>query len=430
MEDGVFIIPLSADLAPADVDAPPAEPARECAASARRDRAASPVRKAKSPATAGAVAMSLGNRPSASPISLEFIAGPENRLAAVAIESLLQDRPSKFNPLVIVGLPGVGKSHLARGLADRWASHHRLPPASVAYFNASDFAQELNAVIAAESTPAFQRRIRNVSLLVIEGLAQLQNRRAAQLELVHSLDAIVDQGGQVVITSSTPPERITGLSPDLRGRLAAGLLLPLRAPTLATRLAIVERLARLRAIPITAPALRALADGLNGTVPELLGALVELDVRSELTLGSEPRDEAVANSGSVANENIACAIVASEIAPRCVDAKAVRQWLADRRLRLQPTLRTISVLAAKYFGLRVAELSSPSRQRTVVQARAIAMYLGRQLTAKSLQQLGQHFGGRDHTTVLHNYRSIESRLQSDPATRRAVSDLRRALAHT
>ena len=116
-------------------------------------------------------------------------------------------------------------------------------------------------------------------------------------------------------------------------------------------------------------------------------------------------------------------------ASRSIDTRAVRQWLADRRLRLQPSLRTIAKLAAKYFGLRVAELLSPSRRRAVVQARGIAMYLGRQLTAKSLEQLGKHFGGRDHTTVLHSYRSIEARLRSDPTTRRAVSDIRKVLAH-
>jgi chromosomal replication initiator protein len=137
---------------------------------------------------------------------------------------------------------------------------------------------------------------------------------------------------------------------------------------------------------------------------------MQLDMQSRLTLNSSEDSKAFGGA-------------------RSIDARAVRQWLADRRLQLRPSLRTIAKLAAKYFGLRVAELTSPSRRRAVVQARGIAMYLGRQLTAKSLEQLGNHFGGRDHTTVLHNYRSIEARLCSDPTTRRAVSDIRKALAH-
>jgi chromosomal replication initiator protein len=401
VENGVFTIPLSAKLAVAEADAPHADPTGASALATRRSRSAAAAHNTKSPGT-----LSFAT-------TLDFIAGPENRLAAVAIESLLQERPSRYNPLVLLGAPGTGKTHLARGLAECWAARHSLPPASVVYCTASDFANDLKAAIEAETTQEFRERVREASLLVIENLTQLQTRRVAQQELIHSLDAVVDQGGQVVVTSHTAPERIINLSPDLCSRLAAGLTVPLMAPAAATRLAIVERLAELRSIPITPPAARALADGLNGIAPELLGALLQLDVQSQLTL-----DSAAANTA--AN---------SEIGARTIDTRAVRQWLADRRLRLQPSLRTIAKLAAKYFGLRVAELISPSRRRAVVQARAIAMYLGRQLTAKSLEQLGKHFGGRDHTTVLHSYRSIEARLQSDPTTRRAVSDIRKALAH-
>jgi chromosomal replication initiator protein len=401
VENGVFTIPLSANLAIAEAAAPHADPAGESALATKRGRSVAAANDTKSPAIL----------PFAT--TLDFIAGPENRLAAVAIESLLQERPSHYNPLVLLGAPGTGKSHLARGLSDCWATRHSLPPASVVYFAAADFANDLKAAIEDEATQRFRERVREASLLVIENLSQLQTRHVAQQELIHSLDAVVNQGGQVVVTSHTSPERIANFSPDLCSRLAAGLTVPLTAPAAATRLAIVERLAELRSIPITAPAARVLADGLNGIAPELLGALLQLDVQSQLTL-----DSAAASSDSN-----------NEIGARTIDNRAVRQWLADRRLRLQPSLRTIANLAAKYFGLRVAELISPSRRRAVVQARAIAMYLGRQLTAKSLEQLGKHFGGRDHTTVLHSYRSIEARLQSDPTTRRAVADIRKALAH-
>jgi chromosomal replication initiator protein len=393
VENGVFTIPLAANLAIAEAESPHAYPA-----------GASPTTTNRSRSVAAA--------------TLDFIAGAENRLVAVAIESLLQEQPSRYNPLVILGSPGTGKTHLARGLAECWAVRHSLPATSVVYFTASDFAQDLDAAIGEEKAPLFRSRVREASLLVIENLTQLQTRRVAQQELIQSIDAVFDQGGQIVVTAHMPPERISRLSPDLCSRLSAGLTVPLVAPAAATRLALVERLAKLRSIPIAAYAARVLADGLNGTVPELLGALLELDVHSQFTLDSDIAH----NTDSPAGNTL-------EIGVRTIDARAVRKWLADRRLRLQPSLREIAKLAARYFGLRVAELLSPSRRRAVVQARAIAMYLGRQLTAKSLEQLGKHFGGRDHTTVLHSYRSIETRLRSDPTTRRAVSDIRKALAH-
>ena len=146
--------------------------------------------------------------------TLDFIAGPENRLAAVAIESLLQERPSRYNPLVLLGAPGTGKTHLARGLAEFWAARHSLPPASVVYCTASDFANDLKAAIEAETTQKFRERVRQASLLVIENLTQLQTRRVAQQELIHSLDAVVDQGGQVVVTSHTAPNESSTVLPS------------------------------------------------------------------------------------------------------------------------------------------------------------------------------------------------------------------------
>lgn len=371
VEHGVFSIPLAGNFAVADVSPPGA---RE-------------------------------------PISrLDFIAGPENRLAALAVDSLFDGPHLRFNPLVIVGPSGTGKTHLVRGIVERWISRDEKSAGGVLYFNGSDFANQLKAAIDADAVRQFQSHVRSAALLVIDDLTQLQSRRPAQQELISTLDAIIDHGGQIVAASRTPPERISNFPAALRSRLVAGLVVPLVAPAAATRLALVERLAQSRSIPIVPSAARALADGLNVTAPELLGALMELDMRSRLSLAGDVEEST------------------ADIAPRTIDSRAVRQWLAERRLQCQPSLGTIARVAAKHFGLRVAQLLSPSRQRAVVQARGVAMYLGRQLTAKSLEQLGKHFGGRDHTTVLHSYRSIEERLRSDPAIRRAVSDIRRSLA--
>ena len=179
--------------------------------------------------------------------------------------------------------------------------------------------------------------------------------------------------------------------------MSAGLTVTLALPAAAARLALVERFAALRRIALPEAAARTLADGLSVTAPELSGALAELQMQAA-------------------------------VESKSIDVNRVRRFLADRQLRLRPSLRTIAGLSAKYFGLRMSELTSPSRRRGVVQARGVAVYLARQLTGKSLEQIGVYFGGRDHTTVLHSFRSIETRLRSDPTTRRAVADIRKRIA--
>jgi len=237
----------------------------------------------------------------------------------------------------------------------------------------------LKAAIEAETTQNSASGVSRSSLLVIENLTQLQTRRVAQQELIHSLDAVVDQGGQVVVTSHTAPERIANLSPDLCSRLAAGLTVPLMAPAAATRLVIIERLAELRSIPITTPAARALADGLNGIRARTTRRAVATGCAIATHVGfgrryfgrcrrhRSPHDRNPRRSTMARGSAIAAA---TELAHDC-QASGEVFWAASRR--------TDQSVAAT--GRRAA--------------RAIAMYLGRQLTAKSLEQLGKHFGGRD-----------------------------------
>ena len=270
---------------------------------------------------------------------IEFLAGPENRLAAVAVQSLLDERPSRYNPLVFYGPSGTGKTHLAHGLAQRWngvvqnldghagrkTAHDRktggnpdrgssggsaaaggsTDDASVVYATAAEFSQSLNTAIDANTTAEFRRRMRGASLLVVEDLTQFASRRVAQQELVHTLDAILDNNGQAIFTSRTAPEKIPGLSPALCSRLAGGLAVPLVPPAAAARLACIQRIAELRGVAMPAAAAPILATGLNVTAPELFGAVTELHLQSELD--GQP-----------------------------IDPARVRRWLAERQLRFRP----------------------------------------------------------------------------------------------
>ena len=327
----------------------------------------------------------------------DFIVGPENQLVAQAASSFLET-PSIYNPLVLVGPPGVGKSHLALGLASRWREHNTGRPALVV--TAADFARELASAIQLEGSEAFRSRYAAAGLVVLEDLTPLSTKRAAQQALCSLLDTWLSADTQVIVTSKVDPQEIAALQPRLLSRLSAGLVLPLAMPGPSARLELLQRAATTREVRIDASAAKLLADELAGSAPELIAALMDM----QLTLRT-----AGTNGDGV------------------ITVDMVRSYLAHHG-HAGPNLRGITSLTARYFGLKVTDLTSPSRRRAVVTARAVAMYLARELTGKSLEQVGAHFGGRDHTTVLHSYRATEKRLRTDPDTRRAVSDLRSMLA--
>lgn len=324
----------------------------------------------------------------------QFLAGPENHLLPPAITGVLDQRPALYNPLVIHGPSGTGKSHVAYGLAIAW--RERFPGRSVIFATAVDFARELADAIETQAVDDLRQRYRTASLLVFEDVGRLADKPAAQAELIHTLDAILREGGQIVVTALVPPAELSKLMPALRSRLLAGLTVPLSPPSSSARLAILQQLAAMRDIDLAEPVAQALADGLSGTAPELLGALVQLEVPARMD-------------------------------GRQIDAVAVRRYLADRNGTRQPQLSDIATLTARHFSLKTADLRGTSRRRPVVNARDVAMYLARRLTRTSLQQIGRYFGGRDHTTVMHGCRKTEELLKTDPMIHQAVEQLQQKL---
>ena len=356
------------------------------------------------------------------PLAMEFIAGPENCLVEPAVLGILGRRLTPFNPLVLYGPSGTGKSHLARGIAATWKAN--FPHSRVVYTTAVDFARERKDAFDAQSVEDFRARYRGAALAVFEDLGELAadpSRRgvrkdsqsppkeslptprrsgcfpAVQEELICTLDAIIQRGGQVLATIAAAPHDIGGLVPALQSRLAAGLCLPLALPGADARRAILQRWSTLREFELADSILKLLAEGLAGTVPELLGAMLQLEVPA--------RQEG-----------------------RRVDARRVREFLSRRDEALRPKLRDIAALTARHFSLRLADLRGASRRRPVVAARDVAIYVCRHLTSESLGRIGEYFGGRDHTTVLHAYRKAEEQMEADPAIRQAIDQLQRKFA--
>ncbi|HEV3025713.1 MAG TPA: DnaA/Hda family protein [Pirellulales bacterium] len=424
--NGVYRIPLSAPVEPAEFRAGP-----------HSTRRAEP--------TAGLALKTFDGRSDAplyrSPVvHRSFIAGAENHLAAVVVERLLAtvcpsqtdttgqtgasgDEPNGsidpngpiYSPLVLHGMPGTGKSHLARGLAWEWSRHR--PADTVTCLTAAEFAEQFVEAIEAKAVDAWRSRLRLPGLFVVEDLGQLVTRAAAQGELAQTLDALADCGAMVIVTSRVSTAELTGLTGRLQGRLAGGISIPLAPPGTAARVAIVEHLAELRNLTISKSAARLLGESLPFCAPELAGALLQLEQSGTADLAPAGAADWGRTGPNGKNRQAAH-----------IEEPLVRRFLAARAAPRRASLQGIAANTARYFVLRVAELKSPSRRRAVVMARDVAMYLARQLTGKSLKQIGDYFGGRDHTTVLHGCRKTEGLVQSDPATRQAIVELRQGLA--
>jgi chromosomal replication initiator protein len=324
----------------------------------------------------------------------QFFAGPENALAATGIAPFLDRSTAIYSPLALYGPPGSGKSHLARGLADWW--REKFPAAAVECLSGREFVEAHTEKRGSPVLETWRERLRSSALFVLDDLDELADKLPAQQELAYVVDALADRGSLVVVTAAELPARRCGFSPALRGRLSAGLAVALAPPGKAARRAILAGLSATRGISLSGEALDALAEGLQGSVPALVSALVELELLA-----------------SVGCERL--------------DRERIRDFVA-RRVPGPRTLREIANLTARYFGLKVADLKSPARRRTLVAGRGVAMYLAREVTASSLAQIGSFFGGRDHATVLYGCRRTEKLLRRDRAIREAVAELRKLLA--
>ena len=317
-----------------------------------------------------------------------FVAGPENQLVDAAISELLSPTGCLVSPVVLYGPSGVGKTHLALAIVAYWKAQPDHPP--VKYAVAIDFARELAEAIETKTLDEFGVAYRRASLLVLEDVQHLAGKQAAQRELLQILDSLADDQARVLVTISRSPGMLDGMLPGLQSRLQAGLAVAVEPPGPVARAIIFRRLAVVREIELSESLVEFLAENVCGAVPALDAVLVELKMSGSMNL------------------------------------EAVRRWLADRHHE-EPSLREIAVATARHFSLRLGDLRSAARRRSLVVARGVAMYLCRSLTRLSLEQIGGYFGGRDHTTVSHGCQRTEVLLQTEPAIREAVVQLQSRL---
>ncbi|HZZ31507.1 MAG TPA: chromosomal replication initiator protein DnaA [Phenylobacterium sp.] len=331
-----------------------------------------------------------------------FVAGPSNEFAFAVARRVAAWADGHFNPVVFHGPYGFGKTHLLNALA--WEAMRNDPSKRVVYLTAERFTSTFVKALQDKQTAAFKDELRNADLLLIDDVHFVAGKTQTQEELFHTLIALVEDGRRVVMTADRSPTEISEMDPRLRSHLQAGLVCGIEPADRALRLGILERKLQTlaqqgRFLPSAKPeVMQFLADRFTDSVRELEGALNTLVARVGGDLARLTLDEAQ----TILRPHLSC---------------------NERKVTVDQIQKTVS----EHYGLKQADLISERRARAVARPRQVAMWLAKQITTRSLPDIGRRFGGRDHTTVLHAVRRIEGLKAEDPAIARDVDVLLRKL---
>jgi chromosomal replication initiator protein len=335
-----------------------------------------------------------------------FVVGSANRMAhagAIQVaETVMRDNPG-FNPLYLHSSVGLGKTHLLHAIA--WEVKRRAPEAQVLYLTAERFRYQFVEALRSQDPMAFKDKFRQINILLIDDLEFMHGERTEQ-EFDHIINSLLDGGRQVVVASARAPNQIERLNERMRSRLQRGLVTEIGAFDFELRQKVVERrLAEKRAIDpsfeLSREVLDVLADRLTESGRELEGAVTRLYATWQY--------------------------MRTPITPDIVETvvRDLVQNAEPRRIKIEDILRIVS----RHFGVSRGDLLSQRRHRSVVWPRQIGMYLAKQLTQRSLPEIGRRFGDRDHTTVLHAIRKIEGQIAGNPRLKDEIEELKKLLSH-
>ena len=326
-----------------------------------------------------------------------FVIGNSNRFAHAASLAVAEAPAKAYNPLFIYGGVGLGKTHLMHAIG-----HYILdsnPNARVEYVSSEKFTNELINAIKDDKNEEFRNKYRNVDVLLIDDIQFIAGKERTQEEFFHTFNALHDANKQIILSSDRPPKEIPTLEDRLRSRFEWGLIADIQVPDFETRMAILKKKADVEKLNVANEVMVYIATKIKSNIRELEGALIRIVAYSSLT-----------------NKEITVDL-ASEALKDIISKKQGKNI----------TISIIQDIVASYFNLRIEDLKSQRRTRNIAYPRQIAMYLSRKLTDMSLPKIGEEFGGRDHTTVIHAYEKISENLNTDENLQHTIEDITKKL---
>ncbi|UCH73666.1 MAG: chromosomal replication initiator protein DnaA [Rhodospirillales bacterium] len=325
-----------------------------------------------------------------------FVTGKPNELAFAAARRVAESSSVTFNPLFLYGGVGLGKTHLMHAIA--WQICRQSPERRIIYLSAEKFMYQFIRALRYKDTVAFKEQFRSVDVLMIDDFQFISGKDSTQEEFFHTFNALVDRNRQIVISADKSPNDLEGIEERMRSRLGWGLVADLHPTTYELRVGILQSKAEGLDIEIPPKVVEYLAHKITSNVRELEGALNRI-------------------------------VAAASLVGRPVTLESTQEILhdllraSDRRI----TIEEIQKRVAEHFNIKLAEMSSARRSRAVARPRQVAMYLAKQLTSRSLPEIGRKFGGRDHTTVMHAVRKVEELRTADSTFAEDVELLRRMI---
>ncbi len=321
-----------------------------------------------------------------------FVVGPTNRLAHAAAVAVAANPGRSYNPYFVHGGVGLGKTHLLQAICLRIKETN--PSTRIFYTSCEGFITQFMEGVQAGEMSAFRHRFRDVDLLIIDDVHFLAKRDRTQEEFFHTFNSLFQQHRQIVLSSDAPPEDIPDLEDRLVSRFKWGLVTSVTPPCYDTRIAILKNKALMRGFELPDDVAKHVAARIDSNIRELEGAIIKLQVLASVE--GRPVDMAMAS--------------------QALGDAPVR---GERRAEIHAIIATVT----EFYGVKLTDLQSKRRQRSIALPRQVCMFLARRHTRHSLEEIGGYFGGRDHTTVMHAVKTVEERRETDPEFNKVVATL-------
>ena len=329
-----------------------------------------------------------------------FIIGPNNQLAYAAAVAVANQPGNAYNPLFVHGGVGLGKTHLLQAVCQKILTDR--PDTHILYVSCDAFMNQFIACVQSGQMHEFRHRYRYVDMLVIDDIHFLGSRERTQEEFFHTFNELFQQKKQIVLSSDAAPHEIPHLEDRLVSRFQWGLVAPVTQPHYETRVAILRAKAKLRGIEVPDDVVTLIASQIESNARELEGAITTLQAHAALTDAT-------------------------------IDMALARRVLGEPAAQPrsnQFTLQRIIEIVTRFYGVKLSDLQSRRRHKSVTEPRQVCMWLARRRTRFSLEEIGGYFGGRDHTTVMHSVKAVDERIATDPAVAEQVKSLDRQLTET